>query len=118
MKIWVGVLALLFLSSCNYYERKISVTEGTEKTTFAVIQREVTQVYCSRCHNGADPDVPNLNIAYEEYLEQGLITKGKPADSPYYEQIARGAMPPRGPKPPQVLVDKLRAWIEAGADKQ
>ena len=74
---------------------------------------------CLDCHSGADPK-GKLDLSTKARAMLGgesgpAIVAGKPEESPLWEQVESGEMPPRSPLSPAEKA-ALRDWIRSGAD--
>ena len=75
--------------------------------------------HCGRCH-GADGQKAELSVVSLAGLLKGgesgvVVVAGKPDESPLYEMVAKGEMPPEGePRPTEAEVQLLKRWIERG----
>jgi hypothetical protein len=78
------------------------------------------QAKCARCH-GQKPRRADLDVTTPAGILKGgesgpAVVLGKPDDSPLYEKVHTGAMPPgKNPRLSEAEVDTLRRWIAAGA---
>jgi WD40 repeat protein/mono/diheme cytochrome c family protein len=79
----------------------------------------VLRTYCYRCHGqgGTAKGGMNFILDRDRLLARKKIVPGKAAESPLFERIRDGEMPPETvkvrPRPDEVAV--LRQWIDAGA---
>jgi mono/diheme cytochrome c family protein len=76
------------------------------------------QARCVRCH-GADRPKAKLSLADSESLRRGgrhgaVVAPGKPDDSPLWQFVRDGRMPPKEPLAENERA-LLRHWIESGA---
>ncbi|MFO0903357.1 MAG: PSD1 and planctomycete cytochrome C domain-containing protein [Pirellulales bacterium] len=75
--------------------------------------------YCSHCH-GERNHKAELSVVSLAGLRKGgesgpVLAAGKPAESPLFELVSTGHMPPAGEKRPTAAeVETLRRWIEQG----
>jgi hypothetical protein len=82
--------------------------------------RPLLQAKCTRCH-GEKVRKADLNLLTPEGIRKGgesgpVIVPGKPDDSPLYEKIHGGAMPPaKKDRLNAADVDMIRRWVVAGA---
>ncbi len=82
--------------------------------------RPLLQAKCARCH-GEKVRKADLNLLTPEGIRKGgesgpVIVPGKPDDSPLYEKVHSGAMPPaKKDRLNAADVDMIRRWIAAGA---
>ncbi len=78
----------------------------------------VFRVHCLRCHD-SDTRMAGLNLSTSAGLFQGsasgsIVVPGEPKESPLYEMVRKGAMPPDGKTElSPAEVDVIRAWIES-----
>jgi hypothetical protein len=81
--------------------------------------RTVLADYCARCHGPDSPGKGGFNYLFDrqKLIDRDQVLPGHAADSPLYERVAKGEMPPRSTKkrPGRDDVALLRRWIEAGA---
>jgi mono/diheme cytochrome c family protein len=74
---------------------------------------------CLDCHSGREL-AGGLDLATARGIQRGgesgepAIVSGKPAQSPLWQRIAAGEMPPKHPLP-ETERAAIRAWIESGA---
>src|SRR5436305_15213032 len=73
---------------------------------------------CGACHGpgGKNQGGFSFLLDRDRLVSRGFIRPGKPTESPLFQRIVEGEMPPEGKKP--VPTDEkrpaLRKWIEAG----
>lgn len=81
--------------------------------------QDVLKTHCSRCHgqDGVGKGGMNFILDRDKLLARQKIVPGSPADSPLWQRLASGEMPPAGAKtrPTPAEVALLKQWIEAGA---
>jgi mono/diheme cytochrome c family protein len=104
--LWPGLLWLpsAFPAEPPEYERDIA---------------PVLETHCVRCHGSGKPQA-SLDARTRAGLIRGgvsgaALTPGSPEKSPMYTRIRAGEMPLGGQPLPQADVERIRAWIEAGA---
>lgn len=68
--------------------------------------------HCTDCHSGAKPK-GKLDLTRKAGAG-GALVAGKPADSPLWQRVAAGEMPPKKPLP-DAEQKLLKEWIESGA---
>lgn len=83
--------------------------------------RPILQSYCSKCH-GPDNRKAELNLADSANILRGgesgnpSLQPGSADDSPLYELVASGEMPPeKEARPTREQVAMLKSWIDLGA---
>ena len=82
--------------------------------------KPILDAKCARCH-GDKQRKAGLNLTTGADLLRGsesgaVVVAGKPEESPLYEKIRDGEMPPEGNEPlPPDQVDLIRRWIADGA---
>ncbi|HEY4310038.1 MAG TPA: PSD1 and planctomycete cytochrome C domain-containing protein [Pirellulales bacterium] len=99
-----------------------AMAEETKPATdrFAVTIQPLLIAKCVRCH-GAQTQKAELALHTSAGVQKGgesgaVITPGKSADSPLYEKIHAGEMPPDGENPlSEAEVETIRRWIDDGA---
>ncbi|MDA7915105.1 hypothetical protein N9B98_02435, partial [bacterium] len=83
--------------------------------------RAILRTHCFQCH-GEEPEVQgNLDLRLVRFMNRGgdsgaAIVPGKPDESPLYQRLRDGEMPPDESK--QISQEELRIihdWIVAGA---
>jgi TPR repeat protein/mono/diheme cytochrome c family protein len=81
--------------------------------------RAMLATHCGDCHGGGDADRGGFDHVLDpgKLVASGLVVRFKAADSPLYERIAAGEMPPRSIKRRPSAAERavVRRWIEAGA---
>jgi hypothetical protein len=92
---------------------------GAADPTLAEKATAILSVHCGRCHGLDGPGKGGMNFIQdrERLVVRNKLVPGKPAQSPIYQRIQDGEMPPAGakqrPGPDELAV--LKQWIEAGA---
>ena len=95
--------------------------ESATPLRFETDVRAILRTHCFQCH-GEEPDVQgNLDLRLVRFMRRGgdsgaAIVPGKPDDSPLYQRLRDGEMPPDESK--QISQEELRIihdWIVAGA---
>src|SRR4051794_25338160 len=85
----------------------------------ALRARAVLQAHCASCHGGLDKARGGFGYVLDRdrLVESAQLVPGQPRQSPLYQRIAAGEMPPSGkrPRPSPDDLAALRRWIEAGA---
>jgi len=115
LKLIIPVI-LILLSGCYYdnYEElypELSQDCDTSNVTFAGAVAPVIQANCERCHNGSDPNGGVLLTTYEDIkavADNGLLVQVTTSTNPDVQ------MPPGNPLP-ACDIQKITAWVEAGA---
>ncbi|MCP4941216.1 MAG: DUF1553 domain-containing protein [Planctomycetaceae bacterium] len=96
--------------------------ESAASPQFETDVRAILRTHCLQCH-GEEPEVQgNLDLRLVRFMHRGgdsgaAIVPGKPEDSPLYQRLRDGEMPPDESK--QISADELRTihdWIVAGAE--
>lgn len=127
-------LCFILVTGCNYSTKKRNsaarnpekpVTPSVSDTqTFADLQKKLITPDCLGCHNsqkrvgGVVLDTYAAIMSSKTSEGAPIVTKGSSAQSPLYQMVALGKMPPRGPAPDASLIAMLGAWINAGAEEQ
>jgi mono/diheme cytochrome c family protein len=81
--------------------------------------QDVLQTHCGRCHGPNSPGKGGMSFILDRdrLVARNKVVPGDPAQSPVYQRVAEGEMPPAGaksrPSPAELAV--LKQWIEAGA---
>ena len=87
---------------------------------FADVIQPVLLAKCGRCH-GQQTQKAELSLHAATGIQKGgesgpVIVPGKPDESPLFEKVHSGEMPPDGENPlTEAEIASLRRWIEAGA---
>ena len=109
--------AVLFASVFTAYLR----AESDAPLRFETDVRAILRAHCFQCH-GEEPEVQgNLDLRLVRFMHRGgdsgaAIVPGKPEESPLYQRLRDGEMPPDESK--QISKKELRIihdWIVAGA---
>ena len=109
--------AVLFVSVFTAYLR----AESDAPLRFETDVRAILRAHCFQCH-GEEPEVQgNLDLRLVRFMHRGgdsgaAIVPGKPEESPLYQRLRDGEMPPDESK--QISRKELRVihdWIVAGA---
>ena len=110
-------LAVLFLAISGH----TVADETLERRANAELARggvTVLRQYCSKCH-GPDVDSSGSNLDVTNVaslVESGFLDLKNPDDSPLWQRMLAGEMPPLGEPQPSVAEGAiLRKWIGAGA---
>lgn len=102
---------------CSAFAR----AESDSSPKFETDVRAILKTHCLQCH-GEEPDVQgNLDLRLVRFMKHGgdsgpAIVPGNPDESPLYQRLRDGEMPPDESK--QISADELRTihdWIVAGA---
>jgi mono/diheme cytochrome c family protein len=94
-------------------------TRGEADPALPSAAQAVLKAHCARCHGPAGTGKGGMNFILDRnrLVSRQKIIPGNVADSPLYQRVLQGEMPPPGvkarPSPDEVAV--LRHWIEAGA---
>jgi formylglycine-generating enzyme required for sulfatase activity len=98
---------------------------AAEPVDFSRDIKPILEVHCLSCHGAEKPKGGLRFTTKEKALEGGdngtSLVPGKPADSPLYTTTILDAdhemaMPPKGERLQKADTEKLRLWIEQGAD--
>ncbi len=102
-----------------------AVSQAAEPVDFSRDIKPIFEVHCLGCH-GAEKPKGGLRLTSRELATKGgdegtALIPGKPAESPLYTSTVLPAdhdkaMPPKGERVPREQTEKLRAWIEQGAN--
>ena len=102
-----------------------SATHGAEKIDFRKDIQPTLEVHCLSCHGGEKPK-GGLRLDTRANAVNGgddgaALVPGKPAESPLYTTTILpadhdDAMPPKGERLSKAETDRLRLWIEQGAE--
>src|SRR5439155_9186854 len=80
---------------------------------------DILKANCYRCHgqDGAVEGGMNYVLDLKTLLARKKVVPGSPENSPLYNKVANGKMPPPDEKPRPSAADLtvLKQWIEAGA---
>jgi hypothetical protein len=101
-------------------QRPIPGAEPARMPSFEADVRPLLQAKCARCHR-EKPRKADLNLTTPAGILAGgesgpAVVPGKPADSPLYEKVHSGAMPPgKKDRLSAAETETIRRWIEAGA---
>jgi mono/diheme cytochrome c family protein len=101
------------------------VTQAAEKIDFRKDIKPVLEVHCVSCH-GTEKPKGELNLTTRESAIKGgddgaSLVPGKSTESPLYTTTVLpadhdDAMPPKGPRLMKEETERLRLWIEQGAE--
>jgi mono/diheme cytochrome c family protein len=98
--------ALLFLSP------------GRAADPLAESARRILQSHCAGCHSTAAPAKGGFDyiLDRDRLVARGQVMPGKPDESPLYQRVRQGEMPPaKKPPVPAEELAVLERWIKAGA---
>lgn len=123
MSLIFRMLALLLLSSCDYYEPKAGrqpvgdpgvPTENPEplRPTFASLNKNFFIPLCVDCHSGAMAK-GSLDLSTVDGVLSAVVP-GKPEESLLYLMVEWEEMPPGGGATTEER-EALRTWIREGA---
>src|SRR5438067_13887870 len=77
------------------------------------------KAHCHSCHGrgGTAKGGMNYILDRDKLLVKGKIIPGRPDESPVYERLSKGEMPPATVKvrPSRTDLEVLRHWVEVGA---
>jgi hypothetical protein len=94
--------------------------QAEESVRFEKQIQPLLAVKCGKCH-GEEKQTAELNLATSAGLTRGgesgaVIVAGKPEESPLYEKIHAGEMPPEdNPQLAPAEIELIRRWIAEGA---
>ncbi len=88
--------------------------------TFEKDIRPILKTHCFHCHGEAGETESGLDVRLRRFLEKGgesgpAIMPGDSAASHLIEQLTSGEMPKKKAKLPEADIQKIAAWIDAGA---
>ncbi|HVU90264.1 MAG TPA: PSD1 and planctomycete cytochrome C domain-containing protein [Pirellulales bacterium] len=107
----------LFLLALTTPERLVAAPDAP---SFAEAVQPLLVAKCSRCH-GRETQKAELSLHAAGGIQKGgesgpVIVAGKPDESPLFEKIHAGEMPPDQENPlTEAEIELIRRWIEAGA---
>jgi len=92
----------------------------TDPLTFERDIRPILKANCFRCHGGEGETEGGLDVRLQRLLAKGgesgpAIMPGKRGESPLFARIQSGEMPPTDKKLTPEEVERIGAWIDAGA---
>ncbi len=101
--------------------RDDAVNPPAKSPTYKDDIKPLLQSKCLSCHSGKAPK-GKLDLGTPNGILKGgefgpAVEPGKPDDSPLYEKVQKGLMPPRGKSEPlsRAETETIRKWIAAGA---
>lgn len=90
-----------------------------DKISFSNDIQPILAKNCYQCHGAAEQEA-DLRLDQEESAKDSAIVPGKPNESELLERILSDdedlRMPPEGKPLPKEAIDKIRKWIEQGAE--
>src|SRR5262245_23812295 len=90
-----------------------------EPSELAKQAQDVLRAHCYRCHgqDGAVEGGMNYVLDLPKLAARKKVVPGRPDQSPLFQRVANGKMPPpdEKPRPGAADVAALKEWIEAGA---
>jgi mono/diheme cytochrome c family protein len=96
--------------------------QATQSSASSELGNQVERIlrtHCYRCHgqDGSAEGGLDFVLDAKRLVTSGKVVAGKPAESPLWRMVEKGAMPPRGEEPQLSDADKqlLRRWIGEGA---
>lgn len=94
--------------------------EGSPPIHFETEIRPILKAHCWHCHGEEGELKGSLDTRLSRFLLEGgdtgpAVVPGKHADSPLYQRIAAGEMPPGKKKLPPQELEKIARWIDGGA---
>lgn len=119
----VFAAALVFFSgaACVFGAAPASATAPEPSAlTFEKDIRPILKTHCFQCHGEAGETESGLDVRLRRFLEKGgesgpAIVPGDSAKSHLIEQLTNGEMPKKKPRLPEADIQKIAAWIDAGA---
>jgi formylglycine-generating enzyme required for sulfatase activity/mono/diheme cytochrome c family protein len=103
----------------------LSTVQAADKVDFHREIKPILEVHCLSCHGPEKPKA-GLRLDTRENAMKGgddgtSLVPGKPTESPLYTTTVlaadhEDAMPPKGPRLAKEETERLRLWIEQGAD--
>ena len=114
----VGMIRIAFLIAISFSAGRGSCAD--ESVSFESQVQPILVAKCIRCHGDAKQNA-SLNLASGAAILRGgesgpVIVSGKPEESPLFELVRDGHMPPKGNEAlSAVEVEVLRKWIVGGA---
>jgi mono/diheme cytochrome c family protein len=125
-RLWVLLLFLILITAgtgrhtLSDAAPKNNENAAAPAPSFAEDVRPLFQAKCVRCHGGktrkADLDLRTLPAVLEGGESGPAVVPGKPDDSPLYEKVHSGAMPPgKKDRLSAAEVETIRRWIVGGA---
>jgi hypothetical protein len=114
-KILSAVLCMALLSSCYYdkEEELYGTSCNTGNVTYSTTITGIINAYnCLSCHNGAVPSGGFSLSGYDNV--KAKVTDGRLLGAISHTQ-GFAAMPQNAPKMSQCDINKVKAWVDAGA---
>jgi WD40 repeat protein len=109
----LSLLVLLLLANAA------SSTAGPEPSELARQAQAILQTNCHRCHGreGAVEGGMNFILDRDKLIARKKIVPGKAEQSPLFQRMAAGKMPPAGEQPRPLSADLaiVKQWIDGGA---
>ncbi|WP_437224550.1 DUF1553 domain-containing protein [Planctomicrobium sp. SH661] len=96
------------------------LSASESELTFERDIRPILRTHCLDCHGATDSHEGNLDLRLVRFQQKGgdsgpAIVSGQPAESLLVERIKSGEMPPGEAKVTPEELQKIEAWIAAGA---
>ncbi len=104
--------------NCTPFTAKLSAATDTfDMASYMQLEQSVENTFSNRCvgcHSSLAPtsNEPYLNLVYEMKFEQKFVRRGDPENSPIYQKIVQGSMPPGGPDLVSVAPEEVAAVYE------
>jgi mono/diheme cytochrome c family protein len=116
------VIGLSFCSQLQHAAaaEAVSARAPLSEPSFERDVRPILKAHCFQCHGEGEELQGKLDLRLRRLIAQGgesgaALVEGTPDESLIYERIKLGEMPPGDKKMPPEQVEKVRAWIAAGA---
>lgn len=125
---FLALFLMQFVLGCTFRDEKISADEEARQlgklvdASFPTINQYVIQPKCLRCHSTATPNNHGIDLSsYESMINSPvfppLIVPGDAVNSSLYTSMLSGDMPKDGRKLPDIVLNRVRDWINNGALK-
>ena len=117
---WVVFVMASAYTTPHVAEEPNAAKESSDGPTFDADVRPILQRSCFKCH-GEKRQKAELDLRTAETITQGgesgtIVVPGKPDESPLYEVVHEGAMPPgKKNRLSERDVETIRDWILGGA---
>jgi mono/diheme cytochrome c family protein len=108
----VLALALVALAACG---SQSSSTQASAPASFSKDVLPILQANCTACH-GSDRPAEGLDLSsYASVSASGAVNPGNAGNSALVKSVESGRMPQGGPKLSKADIQKIKDWINAGA---
>jgi hypothetical protein len=116
-KIKIGlIICIVALAGCYYDKEQLLYPEGgcdTANSTFSAVVQPALQTYgCIGCHSGA---APSGNVLLNTYANVKTYVQNGKLYGSITHSAGFSAMPQGGNKMSTCAINKIKAWIDAGA---